>query len=93
MQRSASGNGSGRSNTLRTTVKIAVLAPMPSAIVIRATAANAGRLRETSHCKADVLPEVVRENVNVGVAGPIAHGCGSAEPSQRIAPRVGRAHA
>jgi hypothetical protein len=43
--RCASVYGSGRSRTAFTTLKIAVHAPMPSAIVIVATAANARFLR------------------------------------------------
>src|SRR6266436_2453459 len=44
MIRSASGYGSGRSNTALTMLKIAVFAPMPSASVTIATAENAGFL-------------------------------------------------
>src|SRR5882672_7214351 len=44
MIRSASGYGRGRNNTELTMLKIAVLAPMPSASVRIATAANAGFL-------------------------------------------------
>ncbi len=42
--RSDSGYGSGRSSTPFTTVKMATLAPIPSASVTAATAAYAGRL-------------------------------------------------
>src|SRR5947209_10567824 len=44
MIRSASGYGSGRRRTALTMLKIAVLAPIPSASVIIATAENAGFL-------------------------------------------------
>src|SRR5437016_3778112 len=44
MIRAASGYGSGRSRTALTMLKIAVFAPMPSARVRIATAANAGFL-------------------------------------------------
>ena len=40
-----SGYGSGRSNTPSSTVKIAVVAPMPSASVITTTALNPGVFR------------------------------------------------
>jgi hypothetical protein len=43
--RSESGKGRERSNTPFTTEKIAVLAPMPSARVMTATAANPGAFR------------------------------------------------
>src|SRR5437870_1844061 len=44
MIRSASGYGSGRSRTALTMLKMAVLAPIPSASVMTATAENAGFL-------------------------------------------------
>ncbi len=44
-RRDGSAYGSGRSITAFTTLKIAVLAPMPSASVMRAVIANPGLLR------------------------------------------------
>jgi hypothetical protein len=44
-RRSAFGYGSGRSNTAFTTLKIAVLAPIPKPSVISAVMAKAGLLR------------------------------------------------
>jgi hypothetical protein len=43
VMRSASGYGSGRRMTLLTTLKIAVVAPIPRARVMTATAVNPGR--------------------------------------------------
>ncbi len=46
-RRSGFGNGSGSSSRARTTLKIAVLAPIPSASVMIATAVNPGRAVNT----------------------------------------------
>ena len=44
-RRPASANGSGRSSTASTTLKTAVLAPMPRARTATATTTSIGRLR------------------------------------------------
>ncbi len=49
---SSSANGSGRNNMPFTTLKIAVLAPMPRAMVATATAVKAGLLRNDRMAKA-----------------------------------------
>src|SRR6185295_923981 len=49
--RDESRNGSGASNIARTTLKIAVLAPMPSASVMMATAVKPGDRRSPRHAK------------------------------------------
>jgi len=51
MRRSGSGNGSGLSRTPLTTLKIAVLAPMPRAIVRMATAEKPGFLMSSRAAK------------------------------------------
>ena len=49
-------------------------------------------LAQAADGEPDVLPEVVREHEDVGVARPVAHGCGRAEAPQRVAPRLVRGY-
>ena len=54
-RRSASGNGSGFSSVLLITLKMVVLAPMPSASVSIATSAKPGASRQVPQTVAHVL--------------------------------------
>ena len=54
--RPGSWYGNGRSNTVLTTLKIAVVAPMPSAMVTIAVAAKPGLLRRVRAACARSLP-------------------------------------
>ncbi len=53
--RSASRYGRSRSTTARRTLKMAVLAPTPSASVSTATAAKPGLLRERAQAELEIL--------------------------------------
>ena len=71
-RRSGSVYGSGRSSTALTTLKIAVLAPMPRAIVRMAVTVNAGFLRSVRAAKERSL-----ESMEGAGAGKGRRGCPS----------------
>ena len=58
--RSGCANGNGRSTTLSTALKIAVVAPMPSARVSTAKVVNAGAVKELPNGIRDVLTQLVQ---------------------------------
>ena len=81
--RSGSAYGSGRSSTASTTVKIAVLAPMPSASVRSAASGEARRASQHADAVARVLPERVEERQ----AALIAPGLGDLRLAAELEPR------
>jgi hypothetical protein len=69
--------GSGRSSTASVTLKIAVLAPMPSAMVATAVSANAGLLRNVRHANERSLANMlvslpVQRPANRPMAGAVS---------------------
>ena len=61
-RRSGSAYGSGASSTARTTVKMAEVAPMPSARVTRAAVANPGVRSKPAQPHRDVLPDAAQSH-------------------------------
>src|SRR6266481_10139017 len=68
MMRSASGYGNGRNNTALTMLKMAVVAPIPSAIVTIATAENAGFLINCRSASRRLL--ITERNHRIDAGGP-----------------------
>ena len=64
IKRSGSANGSGLSNTVLTTLKMAVFAPMPSARVRMAMALYARLLPQHARAVAHVPPENLQEHAH-----------------------------
>ena len=99
--RSANRYGSDRSSTASSTLKIAVLAPMASAIVRIATAANSGLRRERAERELDVhsqfLPKLGAAHVGLHVGSNdatfVANAVEIAKARRDAAARVGFGHA
>ena len=76
-----------------TTLKIAVLAPMPSASVSVATAVKPGRAQQRPRAVAEIAHEILEQRRPEFVARVFLDALDAAEPDQRLAARLGGRHA
>jgi hypothetical protein len=78
----------GRSRTESTTVKIAVLPPIPSASVAMAIALKPGRASQQPHRVADVLTQRIQHRKPTPIAVAFFHNLESAKSCERLATRI-----
>ena len=91
--RSGSWYGSGSSITVRTTLKIAEVAPMPRASVTSAAAVKPGARRSDAAAMAEIAHRVLEQRRPDLVARALLDALQPAELEQRLAPGLVRAHA
>ena len=89
-RRSACSNGSGRSSTVFTTLKIAVLAPMPRASVSTAIAVNAGARRRLLTRVLHIAQHVLEPAERSRIAMEILHERDAAHRAPRREPASSR---
>ena len=87
------GYGNGRSSTALTTLKIAVLAPIPSASVTTTVAVNPTVLPQDTERIDDVLTQRIEDRQSAAVAVAFRGLCDATEGDQRGPARLGRCHA
>ena len=87
VRRSASGNGRGRSRTACTTLKMAVLAPMPSASTTMAATEIPGPLAQHAHRVAQVAEQGLERGQAAAVTMLLARPLQAADLQHGLAPR------